>query len=92
MYQGLEKDIERCFRASVAKRGGLALKFVSPGFTGVPDRIVFFPGRVFFVELKRPGLDLSLRQRFVKKIIESFGFKVYKIDSKEQIKNILDGI
>lgn len=51
-----ESVIERKFTLEVKKRGGLAVKFVSPGFDGVPDRLVFFPGgRLAFVELKAPG-------------------------------------
>lgn len=33
---------------------GLCLKWVSPGNSGVPDRIIVVRGRVFFVELKKP--------------------------------------
>ena len=36
-----EKTIEQKFRAAVKAAGGLAVKFTSPGFDGVPDR---FPG------------------------------------------------
>ena len=51
-----ESVVEKKFAAEVKKRGGLAVKFVSPGFNGVPDRLVLFPGgRLAFVELKAPG-------------------------------------
>jgi len=51
----LEKEIERKLRLMVTKHGGLCLKWVCPGWSGVPDRIVLMPGgRVYFVELKRP--------------------------------------
>lgn len=39
-----ESSIERKLVTEVKKRGGLAVKFVSPGFDGVPDRLVLFPG------------------------------------------------
>lgn len=39
-----ESVVEKRFAAEVKKRGGLAVKFVSPGFNGVPDRLVLFPG------------------------------------------------
>ena len=35
-----ESIVEKKFAAEVKKRGGLAVKFVSPGFNGVPDRLV----------------------------------------------------
>ena len=43
----LESQLERKLRDEVKAKGGLALKFVSPGTVGVPDRIVLAPdGRV----------------------------------------------
>jgi len=51
-----ERDIERKFVAEVKKNGGLALKFVSPGFDGMPDRLVLMPnGIMAFVEVKAKG-------------------------------------
>ena len=39
----LEKEIERKLRLMVVKHGGLCLKWVCPGWSGVPDRIVLMP-------------------------------------------------
>ena len=51
-----EKTIEQKFVAAVKAAEGLALKFISPGFDGVPDRIVLLPGgKMAFVEVKAPG-------------------------------------
>lgn len=41
-----EKIIERKLVKTAKNMGGIALKFVSPGFDGVPDRIVLFPEAV----------------------------------------------
>lgn len=44
-----EKEIEKKLTLEVKKRGGLAVKFVSPGFDGMPDRIVLMPeGKMAF--------------------------------------------
>lgn len=52
----LEKDIEKYFRRKLTDQGCIVFKFVSPGNVGVPDRIVISKtGKVYFVELKRPG-------------------------------------
>lgn len=61
----LEKDIERKLRREVERRGGRCLKWVCPGWAGVPDRIVLLPGgRIYFVETKRPkGGKLSALQK-----------------------------
>ena len=51
-----EKYIEQAFRKAVRDSGGIALKFVSPGFSGVPDRLVLMPhGKIAFIEVKAPG-------------------------------------
>ncbi len=48
-----ESKIEKRLTDGVKKMGGKAYKWVSPGNSGVPDRIVILPGhRPIFVELK----------------------------------------
>lgn len=48
-----EKTIEQKFVMEVKRVGGLAVKFTSPGFDGVPDRIALLPGgkMAFVVQL-----------------------------------------
>ena len=88
-----EKMIERKLVEKARKSGGLALKFVSPGFDGVPDRIVFYPGgRVAFVELKSPGHAMRSLQIRRQRHLESLGFRVYRIDDAEKIDGVLDEI
>jgi len=51
-----ERKIETMLVKQVKAAGGMALKLISPGMAGVPDRIVLLPGgRILFVELKAPG-------------------------------------
>ena len=51
-----EKTIEQKLVTAVKKHGGICPKFVSPGFDGMPDRLVLLPhGRFAFVEVKAPG-------------------------------------
>jgi hypothetical protein len=85
----MENSIEKYLKRKVEKNGGICLKFVSPGYTGVPDRLCIFKNKFFFVETKDTGKELRPRQLFVKKILESFGLKVYKADSKEIVNEIL---
>jgi hypothetical protein len=60
----LEKEIEEKLVKMVKRHGGLCLKWVCPGWSGVPDRIILLPGgRIVFVETKRPkGGKLSKLQ------------------------------
>ena len=77
----------------VKKIGGLALKFVSPGFDGVPDRIVLLHGgKIGFVEVKAPGEKPRPLQLARHRLLNQLGFKVYVLDSVEQIGAILDEI
>ena len=88
-----EKSTEQKLVKAVKAKGGLAPKFVSPGFDGVPDRIVLLPrGRIAFVELKANGRKLRPLQVKRKRQLESLGFLVYCIDSPDQIGGILDEI
>lgn len=89
----LEKQIENKLTRSVKKAGGIALKFVSPGFAGMPDRLVLLPdGMCAFVELKAPGKHLRPIQTARHKMLKRLGFKVYVIDSPEQIGGVIDAI
>ena len=46
-----EKTIEQKLVQAVKAKGGIAPKFVSPGFSGVPDRLILLPdGKCGFVE------------------------------------------
>jgi hypothetical protein len=88
-----ESTLEKIFVKEVKNHGGLALKFVSPGMTGVPDRIVLMKnGQIAFAEIKAPGKKLRPLQIKRKTQLESLGFKVYCIDDKEQIGGVLDAI
>lgn len=86
----LEKQIENKLTKLVKKAGGIALKFVSPSFAGMPDRLVLLPdGVCAFVELKAPGKRPRPLQISRHKMLRSLGFKVYVIDSTEQIGGLL---
>lgn len=86
-----EVSIEKRLKTKVSEHGGLAFKLISPGFAGVPDRLVLFNGaKVAFVELKAPAKKLRALQRKRKKQLEALGFKVYKIDSYEAVDRLLE--
>jgi len=85
-----EKQIETRLRIRVKEIGGKALKFVSPGYNGVPDRLVFMPGgRIYLVELKAPGKKPTQLQIKRKEEFERMGFKYYIIDSYEGVEKFI---
>ncbi len=81
-----EKDVEQRLFKAVRQSGGLALKFVSPGFNGVPDRLLLFSGgRLAFCEVKAPGEKPRPLQVHRMEQLREMGFRVYVVDSVEQI-------
>lgn len=83
----LEKDIEKNLRDMVKSRGGKCLKWVCPGWSGVPDRIILLPrGRIIFVETKRPkgGVYSAMQDKWRDWLLE-LGFDYYRIKDKAQL-------
>ena len=81
----LEKQVEKALVSTADVLGGVALKFVSPGRNGVPDRIVLLPvpeehraivaRYIKFVEVKRPGQKARpLQERFLQ-YLRDLGFE-----------------
>jgi len=88
-----EKEIEQKLTLMAKQAGGLALKFVSPGMSGMPDRLVLLPGgRMAFVEVKAPGRAPRPLQEARHRTLRRLGFRVFVLDRPEQIGGILDEI
>ena len=89
----MEKDIEKKFIKAVSHVGGIALKFVSPSYNGMPDRIVLLPkGRIGFVEIKDRGKKPRAIQISRHKKLVMLGFKVFVLDNAEDIEKIIKEI
>ena len=88
-----ETAIEKKLVQSVKAKGGIAPKFVSPSYAGMPDRLVLLPGGVFaFAELKAPGMKPRPLQVSRHRMLRDLGFKVYVIDGTQQIEEVLNGL
>lgn len=88
-----ESEIEKKLKDGVEDVGGMAVKFVSPSFNGMPDRLVLLPGgHLAFIELKAPNKKLRPLQKRRKRQLEALGFLVYRLDDTEQIGGIIDEI
>ena len=88
-----EKTIEKKLVIAIKDMGGIAPKFMSPGFDGMPDRIVLLPGgRMGFVEVKAPGKVPRPLQEARHRMLRMLGYRVYVLDRAEQIIQILEDI
>ena len=85
-----ESAIERYLVEQVAKVGGRAYKWVSPGNRGVPDRIVILPdGFIVFVELKAPGGRLRPEQKVQRKKIVDMCHPYVLLQSKADVDHMM---
>ena len=84
----LEKQIEEYLKKRVKALGGLCLKFISPGSSGVLDRICVLAKRVIFVECKRPDGILAPSQKLMQKRLTDLGAEVFTVYSKGDIDEI----
>lgn len=85
-----EKKIEAKLAEEVRQHGGLAPKFTSPGFDGMPDRIVLMPGgHMAFVEVKAPGKKPRPLQAARHRLLRNLGFAVYVLDDASQIGGMI---
>lgn len=86
-----EKQIENKLVLAVKKLGGIAPKFVSPGFAGMPDRLILLPdGHIAFAELKAPGKKPRPLQLSRHRLLRELGYRVYVIDDPKQIGGMID--
>lgn len=87
-----EKLLEKKLKKEVEKLGGLCLKFTSPGYNGVPDRVILLAGGVFWAELKSDDAQLSSRQQFVRKEFGKKGHFIFIIRNEETLNDFLNFI
>lgn len=85
-----EKSIEQKLVKQIKAAGGLALKFVSPGNAGVPDRLLLMPnGTAAFAELKAPGKKPRPIQEAMIQRLRNLGYPVYVIDDPAMIDDVI---
>lgn len=88
-----EKVTEQKLVRAVKAVGGIAVKFVSPGYDGMPDRLVLLPGaKIAFVEVKAMGCKPRPLQIRRHEMLRALGFLVYVLGDDKHIGGILDEI
>lgn len=89
----IEQEAEKKLREGVKNLGGKAYKFVSPGNSGVPDRIVILPGLApIFVELKKPGEEPRKLQKVQIRTLKRLGQDVRVLHGKEEVEKFLEEV
>ena len=85
-----EKRVERHLVEGIKRLGGMCLKFVSPGTSGVPDRVVILSnGRVVFAELKTDVGRLSKIQEHTISEMRRRGADVRVLYGLKDVKTFL---
>ena len=88
-----ERELEKRFVVAIKKAGGICPKFVSPGFDGMPDRIVLLPGgRMAFAEVKAVGCKPRPLQEARHGMLRRLGFRVFVLDDVNNISPLIKTI
>lgn len=87
-----ESKVERYLHQRVTALGGTTRKWTSPGRAGVPDRICFLQGRVFFVEIKTDTGKLSVRQQREIDELKRHGAEVFVVYGVSQVSSLIEAL
>lgn len=80
-----ESALEREFVRQCTAAGAKVRKYASPGTRGVADRLVFFRGRCYLVELKRPSTDLEPLQIYEATQMRMVGFETHRVRTLAEV-------
>ena len=86
----LESTIESYFQKKCAKNKILCIKFISPGHSGVPDRMLITEsGRIAFVELKKQDGVVSEKQKKWIRMLKERNIDAYVAFSKKDCDDVI---
>ena len=88
----LEKSIEHSIRRMIRDElGGMSIKLHGSPYqeAGLPDLVVILRGRVFWLEVKRPGRKLTRVQSLVHERLRANGAQCYVVYSVEEARAVL---
>lgn len=85
-----EHELEDWACARFASLGCVCLKLHTPGFSGIPDRLLLTPaGRLIFLEFKAPGQKPRRTQPRVLAMLRAMRFRALVIDTRAQVLALL---
>lgn len=76
-----EGDVQDRIREEMRSLGYWCLKVEVSGIRGYPDLMCFGHGRVFFIEVKKPGKKLRANQKLRKRQLNKAGIECEWFDS-----------
>lgn len=85
-----ESAVEHYLTQRCQSLGFLSWKYISPTRGGVPDRIVITSATTCFVEVKRPGEEISNRQIATIETMRKAGAQVHIVDSATQVDELIE--
>lgn len=86
-----EKLVERKLVEFIKLNKGMCIKLLCNHLLGLPDRLCLFPGaKLAFVELKTTGEKPKKIQLYMHDKLRVLGFRVFVIDSVQQVKDFID--
>ena len=98
MKSEVETKVEQALVRGVKRVGGRALKFVSPGWQGAPDRLLLMPIQpehrevvrryVKFAEVKSTVGRLRPLQKVRRRELEAMGYEVLLVNDSEAIDEV----
>ena len=87
-----ERRAELYLTECVKARGGTTRKWSAQGKVGVPDRIVFLPGQVWFVEVKTSDGYCSAAQIREQQYLDSLGANVCTVFGKGGVDLFMEDV
>lgn len=90
--QERESEVDRFMKREIHYFGYLYIKLTGTNANGLPDRMILGDGKVFFVEMKRPGEKPRKLQQIILRKLYRKGFRVYTVDNKRTAERLAEKI
>ena len=87
---GPEGRLESMFAKKIKEMGGLCYKWIAPGHSGVPDRLVIIDGKIYPIEFKTYRGVLSPQQHKTIEEFEKRGVRIWVVYGEDGVENMIN--